>query len=49
MEYEYTGIESIDKIIEEKIAKASERKYFVSRELDECNNLIPEVEKVGGL
>jgi hypothetical protein len=43
---EYTGIKSIDKIIEEKIAKASERKYFVRRELDECNNLIPEVEKV---
>jgi len=42
----YTGIKSIDKIIEEKIAKASERKYFVRRELDECNNLIPEVEKV---
>jgi hypothetical protein len=39
----YTGIETIDKKIEEMIKAMGKRKYFVMRELDECNKLIPEV------
>jgi hypothetical protein len=42
----YTGIESIDERIEKKIEAAKEREYFVPRELDECNKLIPELEKI---
>jgi hypothetical protein len=42
----YTGIESIDERIEKKIVAAKERRYFIPRELDECNELIPELEEV---
>jgi hypothetical protein len=42
----YTEIESIDEKIGERIKAARTRKYFVERELDECNELIPELEKV---
>ncbi|MGC8812673.1 MAG: hypothetical protein ACP5O8_03780 [Candidatus Aenigmatarchaeota archaeon] len=42
---QYTGIKSIDDRINEKIEKARSRKYFLPRELEECNKLIPEVEK----
>jgi hypothetical protein len=42
----YTGIESIDERIEKKIEAAKKRKYFIMRELDECNKLIPELEEV---
>jgi hypothetical protein len=42
----YTEIESIDERIEKKIEAAKERKYFIMRELDECNKLIPGLEEV---
>jgi hypothetical protein len=42
----YTGIKSIDERIGKKIEEANKRKYFVPRELHECNQLIPEVEKI---
>jgi hypothetical protein len=42
----YTRIESIDERIEKKIEAAKERRYFIPRELDECNKLIPELEKI---
>jgi hypothetical protein len=41
-----TGIKSIDEIIEKKIKAAEKRKYFVGRELYECNKLIPELEEI---
>lgn len=42
----YTGIESIDERIKEKIEAARKREYFMPRKLDECNKLIPELEEV---
>jgi hypothetical protein len=42
----YTGIKTIDERIDEKIKAAEGRNYFVTRKLNECNELIPEVEKI---
>jgi len=42
----YRGIESIGERIEKKIEAVKKRRYFIPRELDECNKLIPELEEV---